>query len=158
MTTVFASRNWQTCHVPMAVKILTKCSTVHADANLNNGTPIFKTRILAPFVSHDFLITPFHMQNVFISKAKHILNTKVLKLTPHLHDTRCYWLKCQILPHHTMQILVNFEIEGKCIRQRLLDTTNEVLLSLFCYRWLISFPIWEWKRNGYSPYSFSENR
>ena len=26
------------------------------DANLNSGTPIFKIRILAQFVSHDFLI------------------------------------------------------------------------------------------------------
>ena len=49
------------------------------DTNLNNGTPIFKIRILAQFVSHDFFeITPFHTQNIFISKAKHILNTKVL--------------------------------------------------------------------------------
>ena len=27
------------------------------------------------------------------------------------------------LPHHPMQILVNFEIEGKCIQQSLPDTT-----------------------------------
>ena len=50
------------------------------DANLNSGTPIFKIRILAQFVSHDYIeITLFHMQNVLISKAKLILNTKVLK-------------------------------------------------------------------------------
>ena len=30
-----------------------------------------------------------------------------------------------------MQILVTFEIEGKCIRQSLLDTTKGVLLSRF---------------------------
>ena len=29
--------------------------TQKQDANLNNGTPIFKIRILAQFVSHDFL-------------------------------------------------------------------------------------------------------
>ena len=63
------------------------------------------------------------MQIVFISKANRVLNTKVLKLTLHLHETRPYWLKCQKLPHKPMQVLVNFEIEGKCIRQSLLDTT-----------------------------------
>ena len=62
------------------------------------------------------------MQNVFISKAKLILNTKVLKLTLHLHETRRYWPKCQKSPHHPMQILVNIEIEGMCIRQSLPDT------------------------------------
>ena len=51
------------------------------------------------------------------------MNTKVLKWTLHLYEIRCYWLKCQKLPHHPMQILVNFEIEGKCIRQSLPDTT-----------------------------------
>ena len=30
-----------------------------------------------------------------------------------------------------MQIVVNFEIEGKCFRQSLPDTTYEVLLSCF---------------------------
>ena len=46
------------------------------DANLNSGTPIFKIRTLAQFVSHWlFEITQLHTQNVFISKAKHILNT-----------------------------------------------------------------------------------
>ena len=43
------------------------------DSNLNSGTPIFKIRILAQFVS--FEITTFYMQNLFISKAKHILST-----------------------------------------------------------------------------------
>ena len=62
------------------------------------------------------------MQNVFILKAKLILNTKVLKLTLHLHQTRCDWPKCQKLPHHPIQILVNLEIEGMCIRQSLPDT------------------------------------
>ena len=49
------------------------------DAKLNSGTPVFKIRTLAKIVSHDFLIPPFHTQNVFISKAKLILNTKVRK-------------------------------------------------------------------------------
>ena len=69
-----------------------------------------------------FEITPFHMQIVFISKAKLILNSKVLKRTLHLNETRCYWPKYQKLPHRTMQILVNFEIEGICIQQSLTDT------------------------------------
>ena len=30
-----------------------------------------------------------------------------------------------------MEIIVNFEIEGKCIRQSLPNTTKEVLLSCF---------------------------
>ena len=88
------------------------------DADLNWGTPIFKIRILAQFVSHD----PFHTQNVFILKVKHILNIKVLKWTKHLHKTRCYWLKCQKLSHLPMQIPVNFVINDKCNRQRLPDT------------------------------------
>ena len=48
------------------------------DANLNSGTLILKIRISAQFVSHDFFemhVTPFHTQNIFISKVKHILNT-----------------------------------------------------------------------------------
>ena len=44
---------------------------------------------------------------------------------------RCYWLKCKKLPHHPMQIVVNFEIEGNCIRQSLPDTAWGVLLSRF---------------------------
>ena len=49
------------------------------DAILNSGTPIFEIRILSQFVSHDFFLKKtFHMQIVFISKAKLILNTKVL--------------------------------------------------------------------------------
>ena len=75
-------------------------------------------------------ITPFHTKNVFISKAKLILNTKVLKWTLHLHLTGCYWPKCQNLPHHPMQILVNFKIAGTCIRQSLPDT-KWILLSRF---------------------------
>ena len=59
---------------------------------------------------------------VFISKVKLTWNTKLLKWTLHLHETRCYWPKCQKLPHHPMQILVKFEIEGTCIRQNLTDT------------------------------------
>ena len=53
------------------------------DSNLNSGTPIFKIRILAQFVSRDFFaffeITTFYTQNVFISKVKLILNSKMLK-------------------------------------------------------------------------------
>ena len=50
-----------------------------------------------------------------------------------MHENRCYWLKCQKLPHNPMQIefLVNFEIEGKCIRQSLPDTILGFLLSRF---------------------------
>ena len=93
------------------------------DGKLNTGTPIFKIRILAQFASHDFFeITPFYTQNLFISKAKLILNTKVLKWTLHLHETGHYWPKCQKLPHHPMQIFVNFEIEGTFFRQSLPDT------------------------------------
>ena len=63
-----------------------------------------------------FEITPFQVQNVFISKAKLKLN---LKLALHLHDTPRYWPKCQKLTHLPMQIHMNFEIEGMCIRQNL---------------------------------------
>ena len=35
------------------------------------------------------------------------------------------------ITHYPMQVLVNFEIEGKCIRQSLPDTTLGVLLSRF---------------------------
>ena len=49
------------------------------DTNLNSGTPIFKIRILAQFVNRDFELTTFNTQNVFISKATLILNTKMLK-------------------------------------------------------------------------------
>ena len=98
-----------------------------------------------------FEITPFHTQNIFISKAKQLSNTKVLKLTLHLHETSCYWLKCQKLPHHPMQILVNFEIEGKWF-----DKVSRIQ-AVLCYRWLIGWTIRECKWNWYSPYSFSEN-
>ena len=55
-------------------------------ANLNSGAPIFEIRILAQFVCHElFEIAPFHTKNVFILKAKLILNTKVLEWTLHLH-------------------------------------------------------------------------
>ena len=101
-------------------------------ANLNSGTPNFQNSYFGTICeSWLFEITPFHMQNVFISKANHILNTKVLKWTLYLHETCCHWLKCQKLPHHPMQLLGNFDIEGKCIWQRLPDTTYEVLLSHF---------------------------
>ena len=42
---------------------------------------------------------------------------------------------CQKLPHHQMQILVNFEIEVTCIQQCLRDTIQWLLLS----RFLVSF-------------------
>ena len=65
------------------------------DANLNSGTPIFKNSHFGTICeSWLFETTPFHMQSVFISKAKHILNTKVLKRTLHLHVSCFYWLKC----------------------------------------------------------------
>ena len=48
-----------------------------------------------------------------------------------MHETRCYWLKGQKLPHHPMQILVNFEIEGKCVRQSLPDKILRDFLSHF---------------------------
>ena len=54
MTSLFASRNSQTCHVPKTVKILTKCFQYMQDLNLNIGTPIFKIRILAQLESRDF--------------------------------------------------------------------------------------------------------
>ena len=56
------------------------------DAHLNSGTPIFKIRILAQFVSHDFFeITHFHAQNIFISNGKLILNTEIN--TPSARDS-----------------------------------------------------------------------
>ena len=57
-----------------------------------------------------FWNNPISHAKRFLSRAKHILNTKVLKWTLHLHETRYYWLKCQKLPHHLMQFLVNFKI------------------------------------------------
>ena len=68
MTTLFASRNSWTCPVPSTVKTLKKQKNkkqkkqqknkqqqyIH-DANSNSGTTIFQIRILAQFVSHDFL-------------------------------------------------------------------------------------------------------
>ena len=68
-----------------------------------------------------FKTTAIHTQNIFIPKTKRIQNTKVLDWTLHLHETLYNWPKSQILPHHQMQILVNFEIEGTFIWQSLPD-------------------------------------
>ena len=105
------------------------------DAHLNCGTPIFKIHILAQFVSH-------HFRNNQISRAKrlyfksqtHIENYNPEINTPSAWDSLLY-AKCLKLPHHPMQILVNFKIEGMCIGQSLRDTILRILLS----RFLVSF-------------------
>ena len=43
------------CNVPRQWKYWQNVQQYIQDANLNNGTPIFKISIFAKFVSHDFL-------------------------------------------------------------------------------------------------------
>ena len=113
--------------------ILTKSSTVHAGCQ----SPFSKFAFGTICESGLFEITPFHTQNNFISKAKLILNKKVLKWALHLHYIDSLLLaKVSKITHHPMQILVNFEIEGTCIRQSLPDTINEFCLAVFWYRYL----------------------
>ena len=90
------------------------------DANLNSGTPIFKIRILAQFVIMTFLNNPIsHAKGYHFNGQTHI----------DLREIRCFWLKCRKLPHHPMQIIVNFESEGKRAPQSLPDKPYGVLLS-----------------------------
>ena len=44
-------------------------------------------------------------------------------------SARCYCPKCRKLPNHPIQVLVNFNTEGICIRQSLPCTILRILLS-----------------------------
>ena len=93
------------------------------DANLNSGTPIFKIRILAHFVSNDFSKLPPYTRKMFLfQKPNSYWTLKCWNERYICMRLVAIWPKCQKLPHHPMQILVNFEIEGTCIRQSLPDT------------------------------------
>ena len=76
------------------------------DAHLNSGTPIFKIRILAQFVSHDFWNNPlsrtkhFHFNSQTHIEHNHaemnipsawdsLLLAKVLKITPPSNAKSC---------------------------------------------------------------------
>ena len=100
--------------------------------------PIFKIRICESWL---FEITTFHTQTVFISKAKLILNTKMLKWTLNLHETPCYWPICQ--NYCTIQckflwiLKLRVRVFGKVSRIQF----NKFYLAVFWYHLLIGWPI-----------------
>ena len=126
MTTVFASWTSQTCHWPWIVKILTNCLIVLAWFPFEYWYLHFQnSHFVTICEAWLFEITHFHRQNVFISIAKLILNSKELK------EGHCCWSKCQNLSHHGMQIIVIFENEGTCVCQSLVGTILWIMLSCF---------------------------
>ena len=102
------------------------------DALMNTSTPIFKIHKSHQFVTicQKSLSEISNFQNHFITKAYDWRNTFIQKWTLFQHDSGCYGSKCQNIPHHSMQILVNFENGGTHIHQCLLCVMYWIMLNL----------------------------
>ena len=89
-------------------------------------------------------ITHFHMQNVFISKVKLILNTKVLKWNEHSICMRSVGIDQSVKNYPTIQckflciLKLRVSVFGKGSRIQF----NEFRLADFWYRSFIGRPIW----------------
>ena len=80
------------------------------DDNLNSGTPIFKIRILAQFVSNDFTkVPPFTRKRFYFKRQTHIEHSSAEMNTSTAWDSLLL-AKVSKLPHHPMQIPVNLRV------------------------------------------------
>ena len=118
------------------------------DGRPNSGTSICKINILALFLWNN---TPSYAKP-FISKAKLISNTKVLKWTLHLHLTSCFWPKCQKKPNGKFVILFKMMV---CVFGK---ASSIQFINLALPISGLAALIRECKLNWYSSYGYSENR
>ena len=100
---------------------------------MNTGIPIFKNHKIQHFVTicekSLFEISSLNEQNHFITKAYAWRNRFMKIWTLFLRYNGHYGSKCQNLPHHPMQILVNFENGGTCIHRSLKDAIYWIVLN-----------------------------
>ena len=124
---LFTFPNIQMCQFAQTLNGLTKLLTLHPGRADEHRHPIFKIHK----IEHSetiretslFEIANFYEQNHLITKAYDWRNRSMHKWTFFRHDSGRFWSKCYNLhvPHHSMQILVNFENRGACIHRCLLD-------------------------------------
>ena len=121
------------CQSTKTLNVLTKLNITSSIRRWTQVPPFLKMikfSILSQFVKKiTFEISRFNEQNHFITKAYAWRNSLMQKWTLFLRDSGRYGSACQNLPHHPMQVLVNFENGGTCIHRRLLDTMYWTMLN-----------------------------